>query len=208
MNWNEYILAFIALFAIVDPVGSVPLFLAFTENLKEQRPRIARTVCLGVASVLILTVLAGGPILGFFNISLDAFRIAGGILLLIVSLNMLQARRGRARQTPEEAREAIDSTSVAIVPLTMPLLAGPGAISTVILFNGQMETMIEKSGLILICALIALITGILFYLAPRIEQHLSTTGVNIVMRVMGLILAAISVEFIAVGLKALLPGLA
>lgn len=208
MSWNEYILAFMALFAIVDPVGAVPLYLNFTENLKAERPRIARTVGLAVATVLCLTVLAGEPVLGFFNISLDAFRVAGGILLLIVSLNMLQARRGRARNTPEEAREAIDSTSVAIIPLTMPLLAGPGAISTVILFNGQMTTAMEKSGLVFICALIALITGILFRLAPRIEEHLSATGINIVMRVMGLILAAISVEFIATGLKALLPGLA
>lgn len=161
-----------------------------------------------MATVLCATVFTGEVVLRFFDISLDAFRVAGGILLLMMALSMLQARRGRSKQTPEETREAIESTSVAVVPLTMPLLAGPGAISAVILFSHQVPGFFEKSVLIVICLLLSVITWLFFDLSVKIEKYISATAINIVMRVMGLILAAISVEFIAEGLKALLPGLA
>ena len=114
----------------------------------------------------------------------------------------------RVRSTPEENQEAIDSTHVGVVPLALPLLAGPGAISTVILFAQQSHEVMHRVVLIGICWLVALIVWISFHLAPQIARHLSQTSMNITSRVMGLVLAAMAVEFIVGGLRNLLPGLA
>src|SRR5689334_2438386 len=144
MNLHEQILAFIALLAIVDPVGAAPLYLTFTENIREDRAHVAKVAAIATGITLLFAVLAGRGVLRFFNISLEAFRVAGGILLLVTAVHMLQAQRGRERYTPEEGQEAIDSTSVAIIPITMPLLAGPGGISTAILFGSQMKTLPDR----------------------------------------------------------------
>jgi multiple antibiotic resistance protein len=207
MNWNEYIQIFTTLFAITNPLSEVPLFLSFTENMQDKRPQTARKTSLAVAVILIVTVMAGDAILRFFNISVDAFRVAGGILLLIMAFNMLEARLGRTKRTPEEDREAIDSDSVAVVPLALPLLAGPGAISTVILYSNQMPGIGGKLILSVICMLIALSIWVILRLAPEIGKRMSRTNMNIMTRVMGLILAAMSIEFIVNGLGHLLPGL-
>lgn len=208
MGWNDYIQVFTTLFAIINPVGAVPLFLSFTENMQHKRKETARTAALAVSLILIVTVIVGEPVLHLFHISVDAFRVAGGILLLFIAFNMLQARRGRSRHTPEEDEDAIDSDSVAIVPLALPLLAGPGAISTTILYSHQMAGMGGKIALSVICALVACSVWISLHLAPQIAERMSRTAINIMMRVMGLILAAMSIEFIVNGLKNLLPGLA
>lgn len=208
MTLNEYLSALIALFAIVSPIGSMPLFLAFTENMKKQRPIVARVTGVSVAAILIIAVFGGQAILSFFDVSLDAFRIAGGILILFMALEMLRARRGRERHTPEEDKEAIEGHSVGITPLAMPLLAGPGAITTVILMAGDHPGFDAKIGLAVCCLIMGAITWGLFRLAPIVEQNISTTTINIVMRIMGLLLAAIAVEFITDGLRNLLPGLA
>ncbi len=205
MDWMEYTRIFIGLFAIVNPIGTVPLYLSFTENLKKQRNQIARTTATAVAVILITTMLLGSHILYFFSISLDAFRVAGGILLMLIAFGMLQARQGRTRHTPEEDEEALDSSSVSVVPLALPLLAGPGAMSTVILFSNQAEGFQSTSALIFICLLVSLLIWVILRLAPEIGKKISTTAMNITTRVMGLILAAMSVEFIAGGLRGLLP---
>lgn len=207
LDWNEYIRMIIGLFAIVGPVGSVPLFLAFTENVQSQRHRIARISALAVACILTVSVLAGAQILHVFNISIDGFRVAGGLLLITIAFQMLEARPPRAKRTPEEEQEAIDSTSVGVVPLALPLLAGPGAISTVILFSQQSEALLHQGLLIGICWMVALTVWVSYRLAPQISKRLSQTSLNIASRVMGLILAAMAVEFIVGGLRQLLPGL-
>lgn len=208
LPWNEYLRIFIGLIAIVGPVSGAPLFLSFTENIKSQRPRVARISALAVAIILCLSVIAGVSILEVFSISVDSFRIAGGMLLITIAFEMLQARTGDFKHTEEEDREAIDSDSVGVVPLALPLLAGPGAISTVILFSGQSDDIMHKLVLSALCCLIALIIWISFRLAPSITRKLSQTTMNIFSRVMGLILAAMAVEFIVGGLRSLLPGLA
>lgn len=207
LDWNEYIRMAIGLFAIVGPVGSVPLFLAFTENVQSQRRRIARIAALAVACILTVGVLAGAQILHVFNISIDSFRVAGGLLLLTIAFQMLEARPPRAKRTPEEEQEAIDSTSVGVVPLALPLLAGPGAISTVILFSQQSDAMLHRGLLVGICWIVALTVWVSYRLAPQISKRLSQTSLNVASRVMGLILAAMAVEFIVGGLRQLLPGL-
>jgi multiple antibiotic resistance protein len=207
LDWNDYLRIFTGLFAIVGPVSTVPLFLNFTENVQSQRKRIARTSAFAVACILGISVLAGSRILFMFNISIDGFRVAGGMLLITIAFNMLEAKPTRIRHTPEEDQEAIDSTSVGVVPLALPLLAGPGAISTVILFSQQSDALVHKIILITVCCLIAGTVWISFHLAPQIAKRMSQTAMNISSRVMGLILAAMAVEFIVGGLRNLLPGL-
>jgi multiple antibiotic resistance protein len=207
LTWNEYLRMLTGLIAIVGPVSTVPMFLNFTENLASQRPRIARTSGFAVACILTISVLGGTQILYTFNISLDGFRVAGGLLLMTIAFEMLEARPIRAKHTPEEEQEALDSSSVGVVPLALPLLAGPGAISTVILFAQQSHTAAHKLILILLCCLVAAMVWVCFHLAPQIAKRLSQTAMNISSRVMGLILASMAVEFIVGGLKSLLPGL-
>jgi multiple antibiotic resistance protein len=208
LDWNEYIRMIAGLIAIVGPVGTVPLFLSFTENIQSQRKRIARVAAFAVAGILTVTALGGAQILEFFSISIDGFRVAGGLLLLTIAFQMLEARMSRVKSTPEENQEALDSAHVGVVPLALPLLAGPGAISTVILFAQQSHEFIHRVILIGVCWLVALIVWVSFHLAPQIARYLSQTSMNITSRVMGLILAAMAVEFIVGGLRNLLPGLA
>lgn len=208
LEWNDYLRMLMGLIAIVGPVNTVPLFLNFTDNVQSQRKRIAGTAAFAVACILGISAVAGSKILFLFSISIDSFRIAGGLLLLTIAFQMLEAKTIRAQRTPEEDQEAIDSTSVGVVPLALPLLAGPGSISTVILFSQQSEAVTHKIILIGICVIVALSVWFSFRLAPKISKHLSQTSMNIVSRVMGLILAAMAVEFIVGGIRNLLPGLA
>jgi len=208
LDWNDYLRMLTGLFAIVAPISTVPMFLNFTENMPSQRKRIARTSGIAVGAILTVSTLAGSQILRLFNISIDGFRVAGGLLLLTIAFEMLQARMPRSKQTPEEDLEAIDSTSVGVVPLALPLLAGPGAISTVILFSQQSDSILHKILLIGVCCIIGIIVWVSFHLAPQISERLSQTAMNISSRVMALILAAMAVEFIVGGLRTLLPGLA
>jgi multiple antibiotic resistance protein len=207
LNWNDYLKMLTGLIAIVGPLSTVPLFLNFTDNLRGQRRRIARTAAFAVGCILTVSVLAGARILGIFSISIEGFRVAGGILLLSIAFEMLQAKTSRTKQTPEESEEAMQSTAIGVVPLALPLLAGPGAISTMILFSQQSATFAHKLTLIGLGWLVAGAVWICFHLAPQIGQRLSQTTMNIASRVMGLILAAMAVEFIIDGLRRLLPGL-
>lgn len=207
LTWNEYLRMLVGLIAIVSPLATVPLFLNFTENLLSQRARIARTTGFAVACILSLSAVAGKQILDTFSISIDGFRVAGGLLLMTIAFEMMQAKPSRTRHTPEEDQEALDSSSVGVVPLALPLLAGPGAISTVVLFSQQSDHFMHKVILILLCTLVAVIAWLCLHLAPRIGKRLSQTSMNIASRVMGLILASMAVEFIVGGLRTLLPGL-
>lgn len=208
LDWNDYLRMFTGLFAVVGPLTAVPMFLNFTENVRSQRKRIARTSAFAVGAILTISTVAGSQILQLFNISIDSFRVAGGLLLLTIAFQMLEAKMPRSRYTPEEDLEAVDSTSVGVVPLALPLLSGPGAISTVILFSQQSTSIVHKMVLIALCWIIALTVWVSFHLAPQISRRMSQTAMNISSRVMGLILAAMAVEFIVGGLQTLLPGLA
>jgi multiple antibiotic resistance protein len=207
LTWNEYLRMLAGLIAIVSPLATVPLFLDFTENLHSQRTRIARITGVAVACILTLSVVGGTQILNTFNISIDGFRVAGGLLLLRIAFEMMEAKSSRAKHTPEEDQEALDSSSVGVVPLALPLLAGPGAISTVVLFSQQSEHVMHKLVLIVLCVLVATVAWLCLHLAPQIARRFSQTAMNITSRVMGLILASMAVEFIVGGLLKLLPGL-
>ena len=206
---TEYIKGFIGLLAIANPVGIVPMFISMTaDQSPTQLRRTINLVPIGVTVILLVALLAGDLILGFFGVTIDSFRVGGGILILLMAIGMLHARNTHLRQTEEEADESIEKEGVAIVPLAMPLLAGPGAISTVILAAhksaGVLHLAILGAGIVLLSFLI----WMALRMAPWISGRLGATGINIFTRIMGLILAAIAVEFIANGIKGLFPALA
>lgn len=202
--------AAISLFAIVDPIGSIPLFLSATHGWSELRRRAtARIAALTVAGVLGVTAFLGESILRFFGISLASFSVAGGILLLLQAVSMMQARAIPMRQTHEEAEEAFEKDAVGVVPLGVPLLAGPGAISQIIIFShgSGIESLARQASLLLPIAFVAFAVWLTFRAAMPLSRRLGATGIHIVTRLMGLIIAAISVEMIARGLGTLFPGL-
>jgi multiple antibiotic resistance protein len=207
-EWTDLIKLTVALLAIVDPVASIPIFLSTTAgDTRRERQRVAQVVAVTVFCVLGAAALVGTEVLRFFGISIPSFLIAGGILLLLMAIAMLQARESGIRQTPDEAEEAAERDAVAVVPLGIPLLAGPGAISTMIIATHQSESLLRHLMLLIPAALIAVAVWATFAAASRISERLGTTGMNIVTRVMGLIIAAIGVEYIYRGIVVLFPRL-
>ena len=198
-----------ALFAIVDPVGVIPLFLTATMGFSEtQRSIAARLAAITVIAVLAVFTFIGEPLLAFFNIRIAAFSVAGGLLLLLLALSMVQAHVSPQRQTREEAEEVVEKDAVGVVPLGVPLLAGPGAITHVIVASGAAPgDLLHQSALLIPIVLVGLSVWLSFRLAPIIARKMGATGIHVVTRLMGLIIAAISIEMIATGLGQLFPGL-
>ena len=206
LDFTEYSKIFISLFAIVDPVGMIPIIIAFTAGMTAQkRGRVGRVASLSVFVILLAALLLGEAILGFFGISIHSFRTAGGILLLLMSINMLIG--DKPSYTPDDTGDGDATSSVAIVPLSTPLLAGPGAISTVILDAHKGTSAGHYGMMALILVLLSLTVWLTFLIAPWVSQRLGKIGSSIVSRLMGLLLAAIAVEFIAGGLRGLFPAL-
>lgn len=199
----------VALFAIVDPVGVIPIFLLATRGFTmTQSHAAARIAALTVLGVLAVFIFVGEPMLAFFGIRLASFSVAGGLLLLLLALAMVQAHVSPQRQTQDEAAEAGERDAVGVVPLGVPLLAGPGAITHVIVAASAAKGHVLQQSLQLIpVALVALSVWLAFRAAPLIARRLGRTGIHVVTRLMGLIIAAISIEMIASGLGELFPGL-
>ncbi|MEW6444432.1 MAG: MarC family protein [Pseudomonadota bacterium] len=207
---TDFLKMTVSLFAIVEPVGIVPFFLAITHGWSRERSlRAARTTSMTVLAVLMISLLAGEAMLGVFGISLPSFAVGGGLILLMLALSMLRAQEVGLRQTPEEAEEAPERNAAAVVPLGVPLLAGPGAISNVIIQSHQYGGGLDVHlALALAILLVALSVGLVFSFGDWIAKRLGTVGVNLVTRLMGLILAALAVEMMAKGMIELFPGLA
>lgn len=208
MDLPALIQATVTLFAIVDPVGTIPIFLMATRGLSTpQTRRAAFIAALTVWAVLAAAALLGEHALRFFDIRLESFSVAGGLLLLMLSLSMLQAHVSPMRQTPDEAVETEEREAVGAVPLGVPLLAGPGAITQVIVSAGRSQgDTLQLVGLLVPITLVSLAVWLCFRAAPPIAHRLGRTGIHIITRLMGLIVAAISVEMIARGLTRLFPG--
>ncbi len=209
INVGEYAKQLLALFTIVNPLGAVPTFIALTENQPQaQRLKTARTAATTLFFVMVVAVAAGDTLLKSFGVSIPSFRVGGGVLLLLLALAMLQASPSRTKQTQEEQDEAAARESIAIVPIAIPLLAGPGAISTSIIYSDAARGLFDYAALMVNALLIALASYLFLALAEPVGRWLGRTGINVVTRIMGMILAALAVEFITRGLTELLPGLA
>ncbi|MBI5890344.1 MAG: NAAT family transporter [Nitrosomonadales bacterium] len=206
LDFTEYTKIFISLFAIIDPFGTIPIIITLTAGMTAQRrERIGRMASLSVLGILLAALLLGEAILEFFGISIHSFRTAGGLLLLLMSINMLIGDKPTI--TPNESSDGEATASVAIVPLSTPLLAGPGAISTVILDAHKGTGAGHYGAMALVLVLLGIIVWITFLIAPAISRRLGKIGSTIFTRLMGLLLAAIAVEFIAGGLRGLFPAL-
>ncbi|NVI98130.1 NAAT family transporter [Myxococcus sp. AM009] len=205
----EYVSLFLvslsAIFFVVDPIGVVPLFLAMTAgDTQEKVRRTAMRACLVACGMMLFFALFGGVIFKVFGVSLGAFRVAGGILLLITALDMLRARPSETRTTPSEEQEGVVKEDVAIVPLAIPLLAGPGAIATAMVLMAKGDTLVSAIPVLAAVVLTFVASYFILRASGLIQRVLRQSGVAIVERVMGLILAAIAVQFIADGVKELL----
>lgn len=206
---HDYIKIFVSLIAIVNPIGAMPIFIDLISGMKDQlRLRIINVVPITVGLILLVSLFFGEFILEFFGISVHSFRVGSGILILLMAISMLHAKISPISQTKEEADESRDKESIAIVPLAIPLLAGPGAISTVIIDAHRASGIGHYAIVSFEIMLLSLILWVVLRLSPFISKHISATGINIFTRIMGLILAAIAIEFIANGMKGLFPSLA
>ncbi len=205
MTLVEFIvLAFSSLFVIVDPIATVPTFLAMTPtDTPEQRLRMARLACLVTAGILAAFAFAGTYIFRFVGISLASFRMAGSVILLLIALDMLRAQRSRVQETPEEADAGLAKADVAITPLAVPMLAGPGAISTVILLHGRAENWVQRIALLLCIAAVALVSYVILAVSARGAKWLSPIALRLTTRLMGLLLGAIAMQFLIDALKEL-----
>jgi len=208
-NWTEYSRFFTALFVILDPFAAVPIFLVLTKSYTaRERGRIANISSITVLLVLVLAALTGEALLLGMGTSLASFRVGGGIVLLLMALSMLRAQPDGVRSTPAEEAAAEDKHGIAIVPLAIPLLAGPGSISTVIIQMHRSSYEYHAALVILCIALVCFILWVVLRMAHTIGNMLGQIGLNIISRLFGLILAAIAIEIMANGLKQLFPVLA
>jgi multiple antibiotic resistance protein len=208
LDWAEYTKFILALLVIVNPIGAVPLFVTMTTgNTVEERQRIARVASVSVAIVLIVSAVAGQPMLAFFGITIASFKVGGAILILLLAISMMHATPTGEKQTPEEAIEAVDKESIAVVPLAIPLLSGPGAISTTIIYATGRSSLSHILLIIVCCLIVAVATWLALRAATPVSRWLGKIGVNIAIRLMGLLLAAVAVEIFTSGILVLLPGL-
>ena len=207
-SWQEYLRYVVTLTAVLDPFLAVPIFLSVTAGERSRgRLRLARTVTVTVFAVLAGAAVFGEGLLRLIGASLPAFQVGGGLVLLLMALAMLNAQVGEIRQTRAEAREMKAREYSGVVPLAVPLLAGPGAIGTTIIaaqIGGFAHTAVLVVCIALVCALLWLVLR----LAHAIGARMGTTGLNIATRLLGLLLAAIAIQTMAEGLRVLFPGLA
>jgi multiple antibiotic resistance protein len=201
----EYaLLALGSLFVIVDPIASVPAFLAMTpQDTPEQRIKMARLACFVMAGVLLVFAVAGKIIFKFLGITMPAFQIAASIVLLMVALDMLRAQRSRVQETHEETSAGVEKADIAITPLAVPMLAGPGAISTAILLQNQAVGVARHVVLYACIVAVSFASYMIFRVSARGAQWLSPIAIKIVTRIMGLLLAAVAIQFLINGLKGL-----
>ena len=207
MGLTEYLRFVVTLTAVVDPFLAVPFFLAFTSTYSaKDRGRLARAIALTVFLVLASAAFLGEALLHLIGASLPAFRVGGGLVLLLMALAMLNAQAGGVRQSPAEAHEFETGDVSGVVPLAVPLLAGPGAISTAII-AAERGGLAHQFAVIGCIAIVCLVSWAVLSRAHAIATRLSLTGLNVATRILGLLLAAMAVQTMAEGLKELLPGL-
>ena len=198
----ELLLTFTSVLFIVDPFAVIPTFLAMTaRDTPQQRRVLARRGAWTCAITLIAFALGGSIIFKIFGITIGAFKIAGGVLIGLNALDMVQARRSQQRETPVEKAEGIQKEDIGILPLGVPMLAGPGAISTVMVLALGAKSAAATVAVYASIVLTALITYLVLSAASMVERRLGQTGMRILTRLMGLVLSAIAIQFIIDGIK-------
>jgi multiple antibiotic resistance protein len=206
LDWSEYGKFLVALWALIHPIGAVPVFLSLTAHRPAERKQIGFVASAAAGVILIACVFVGQAVLLAFGIDIPSFRIAGGLLILLVAFAMLHTPDHGAQETLIDRPGAPANDSVAVVPLAIPILAGPGAISTVIVYAHKSAAVSHH---VLLCAIIgavAVSTWVVLRLALVIGVRMGPTGLRVFTQIMGLLIAAVAVEFITQGLAAIFPG--
>jgi multiple antibiotic resistance protein len=194
------ITAFVTLFVVIDPIGLTPIFIALTAGTDARHRRnVAIRSCVIGAGVLFLFAFLGESVLGFIGISMAAFRISGGILLFLTALDMLFERRTKRRE--DKAGQDEDYPDPSVFPIAIPLIAGPGAIASIILLTGQAQGAVGMASVLGVMLGVLLIVLLFFFSAGLIERALGKTGITVVTRLLGMLLAALSVQFVLDGLR-------
>ncbi len=205
MSFPEFINHFIALFFVANPLSALPAVLRITRNQNLAQKRHTGLVCaFAVGIILLISAWIGTPLLMLLGIGLPAFQVAGGIIIFMMALSMLHAEENPMQQTQDEQKDRQSSMN-AIVPLAIPIIAGPGAITTVIVTVNQFSGILNLLVISAACVLVAIAMGTLLYFAVNLERLFGKAGINIINRLGGLILAAIAVQVLAAGLIGLFP---
>jgi multiple antibiotic resistance protein len=201
---DELLKFFVLFFVVVEPISLVPLFAALTEGADEAfRRRMALKAVLIAGAVFLLFAVGGAAFLRVMGISIDAFRIAGGVMLFLIALEMVFARESGTRSTSEELDENLKRKDIAVFPLAFPFIAGPGSLAIVLLtFGASRDDLVLSGGLLGVVAVVLAITYVLMRLTPVVMRAMGVTGANVVNRLSGVVLAALAVQFIIDGASA------
>ena len=203
------LVAFSSLIVIINPMMVTSVFITLTSNATPEAKRaISRKTTLTAFIVLLAFAISGSLIFKFFSITIGAFQIAGGIILFSVAMGMLHAQTSRTKQTPEEMDEAMSREDIAVVPLAIPIVSGPGAITTVVVLSGETRAIPNMAILFLAIVVSMVIVFVMLRNASSIQKFMGPSGLNITTRLMGLVLAAVAVQFVVHGIASVLPELA
>lgn len=204
-NYDGFLNAFLTILVTIDPPGLAPLFLAVTRGMnRDERNQVSIRASIIAFGVLAVFAVAGAAILSIFGITLPAFRVAGGFLLFFIAFEMIFEKRHDRKEKISDVAITRDLIhNIAAFPLAIPLIAGPGAISATVLLSGTFQGPVAKSALVGIIALCLALTYLVFLLSERIDRFLGETGRSILTRLLGVLLAALAVQFVADGVKAL-----
>ena len=195
------LVTFTSVLFIVDPIAVIPTYLVITQDeTPEQRRKTARRACIAAALLLIAFGLAGKLVFEVLGITMSAFRIAGGVILWVVAMDMLQAKRSTQESGPE-IEEGTAKSDVAVTPLAMPMLAGPGAISTIMVLAGQAQTLTQSVTVYLSIVLTAVASWLTLRIGETLMARMGQTGIRVMTRIMGLLLAAIAAQFVLTGVR-------
>lgn len=207
MTLSEFANYFVSLLVITNPLSALPAVLRVTRNQSpEQKDHTALVATFSIGIILMIATWIGTPLLAILGISIPSFQVAGGFILLTLAFSMLNATESSIKQTPEEQKEKIVKDSGAIVPLAIPIIAGPGAISSIIVTVSHYPGIFEQVLLTLAALLVTGVLGLVLYFSSTLEKMIGQSGINIFNRIGGLILAAIAVQTLANGALGLFPG--
>ena len=200
--YTSAILIFTSFFTLINPLGTMPIFMTMTSTLNnEKRKKTAKKASIVAFFTIIAFAFSGQILFQFFGISVDSFRIVGGVIFFAMGWDMLQARLGKIKHTDDEGKIDAYIEDISITPLAIPMICGPGAITNAIILMEDAETIIQKILLIVVIALVLLITYFILVGSSKITEKLGETGNKVMMRLMGLIVMVIAVEFFFSGLK-------
>ena len=200
-----FIISFTSLFALVNPIGFSPMFISLVDNMNHQEKKQIATKGVFTAGLTLTTFLfIGELIFQFFGITIEAFKIAGGILFMRSSFNLIEVKKSRTRTTPAEEENTINKDDIAYTPIGIPLIAGPGAITSIMVLSTSNPNISYKICLFLVILLTMLITLLILRMSSKITQQIGTSGLRIIQRMMGIILLTISVQFIIDGIKSII----